>query len=126
MADSNVLFKALKNDTTVSSTATNTNFPDEPITAGAERTQGIIPFWEVPVANSAAEFASNHISITLEGNTVAFTLWQTGGTIYFSQTNTWNNNAPMEIVGSGSTGAFKVTEVDSKPWVVGELTVEDM
>ena len=126
MADSKILFKALQNDTTVSSTATNTEFPNEPVSADAGKTQGISPLWAVPVANSAAEYSSKHITVTLEGNTTAFTFWQTGGTIYFSQTNTWNNTDPMTITGSGTKGTLIVTEVDTKPWVVGELTVEDL
>lgn len=112
------IIKSWFNDT--GSTATVSLDGETQFTVDPGHGHNLSPNWLVPVASSAAEYASNHITVTLDGNTVPFTFWANGGRLYYSQSDTWNDTQEMEVIFSSEL-MYQIQEAAEKPWIVGEI-----
>lgn len=103
-----------------SPTATVTLDAENSFTVAQGDTHHLDPNWTVPIATSAAEYASNHITVVLAGNTVPFTFWSNGESLFFSQDDSWNDNQIMDTE-VNSDLQYQIRQVDEKPWIVGEV-----
>lgn len=125
MADILSKIQLFENETTLEATANQNGNPETDIVIDAESPKVVDPAWSIPIANSAAEYASNHIAVSLEGSTTVYTFWQTGGSVFYSLDGTWNTTQYMETI-SGKNGIFLIQEgANNAPWIVGEIAVED-
>lgn len=95
--------------------------PRNDTTIEANYTKSVSPF-PVPIATNEDEFESNHIVVTVDGLDGGFYFWQNGGALYYSLDGTFNTTQLMTNI--AGTGKIVISEVDSKPWVVGEIDVE--
>jgi hypothetical protein len=116
------IIKSFFNDSTVAATVSL----DEEISFSIDpfKAHDLDPNWVVPVATTAAEYASNHITVVFAGNTVPFTFWENGGYLYYSQSDSWNNTQQMTVIQNAQL-QYQISEIQEKPWIVGETIDEE-